>query len=91
MVHANGFGVSLITEARLKRIAAMSKGSYVWRLPPNYPLPFGLVLVPDPDSVRTPGDRPDHYFLCPVSDMTLGKYLGLLSELAVKLEKVRKL
>jgi len=51
----------------------------------------GLALNADPTSIRQPGDVPDHYFLCPQSDMPLSEYVALLSKLALKLERVRKL
>jgi len=70
MVLANGKGVSLITETRLKRIAKVATG-YVWKLPANLPIPPGLALNPGMGSILKPGGLPEHYFLCPVSDMTL--------------------
>jgi hypothetical protein len=91
MVVANGKGISLITEARLRRIEKVATG-YVWKLPANLPMPpAGLALNPDMDSILKPGGLPEHYFLCPISDMTLSEYVGLLSKLALKLERTRKL
>ena len=90
MVVANGKGISLITEARLKRIEKVATG-YVWKLPANLPMPSGLALNPDMASILNPGGLPDHYFLCSISDMTLSEYTGLLSKLALKLERTRKL
>jgi hypothetical protein len=87
MVRADGFDVSLITEERLKK---QRPGSYAWKLPANFSLPNGLALIPD-TRFLTPGKNPDHYFLCPQSDMTLGEYMALLSKLALALERVRKL
>jgi hypothetical protein len=86
-IRANGFGVSLITEERLKK---QRPGSYVWKLQANFPMPHGLGLNPD-TRFHTPGQKPDHYFLCPQSDMTLGEYTARLSKLALTLERVRKL
>lgn len=90
MVCANGKGISLISETRLKRIERVATG-YVWKLPANFPMPPGLALNPDMDSVPKRGGLPEHYFLCPVSDMTLSEYTGLLSKLAHGLERMRKL
>jgi hypothetical protein len=88
MVRANGFGVSLITEERLKK---QRPGSYAWKLPANFPMPHGLGLNPDTRFLKPGQKPPDHYFLCPISDMTLGEYTALLSKLALSLERVRKL
>lgn len=90
MVVANGKGVSLITEERLKRIERTASG-YVWRLPANSSLPSRLALNPDIDSIRSLGGKPEHYLLCPVSDMNLEEYLRLLSSLENGLERIRKL
>jgi len=87
MVRANGFGISLITEERLNK---QRPGSYGWKLPANFRIPHGLGLNPDNRFVKQ-GQKPDHYFLCPVSDMTLGEYTALLYKLAPILERVRKL
>ena len=89
MVTANGFGISLITEERLKRTASHLTG-YVWKLPANMPMPPGLALSADRRTLK-PGEIPDHYFLCPVSDMPLSEYVALLSKLALKLKRTRKL
>ncbi len=89
MVRADGFGISLVTEQRLQRMN--TRGSYLWKLPANFPLPHELALNPDQTSIRKPGDAPDHYFLCPRFGMTLGEYVALLSKLALQLERVKKL
>ncbi len=66
MVRANGKGVSLITE---KRLSKLPQGSgWAWKLPANVPMPHGLVLYPDLRDIA-PGERPEHYFLCPAPDM----------------------
>ena len=90
MVRANGFGVSIITEARLKKIERRATG-FIWKLPANFPLPPRLAFNPDMKSVDQPGGLPEHYYLCPVSDMTLSEYIGLPSKLALRLERIRKL
>jgi len=89
MVHADGFGISLITEERLKRQASRLTG-YAWKLPANFPMPTSLALNADRRTLK-PGETPDHYFLCPISDMPLSEYVALLSKLALKLERIRKL
>jgi hypothetical protein len=89
MVRANGFGISLGTEQRIARMNWHN--SWLWKIPANFPMPAGLALNPDPTSIRRAGDAPDHYFLCPQSDMPLSEYVALLSHLALKLERVRKL
>lgn len=90
MVRANGKGISLATEQRLKRIEKFASG-YVWKISAHFPMPQGLALNGDPDSIQKPGDAPDHYLLCPTSDMTLSEYVALLSKLALHLERIRKL
>jgi hypothetical protein len=89
MVRADGFGISLATEQRIKR--TNPRGSYLWKIPANFPMPRGLALNPDRNSISKPGDAADHYFLCPQYDMMLSEYVALLSKLALHLERVRKL
>jgi hypothetical protein len=89
MVRADGVGISLGTEARIERMNW--RNAWLWKLPANFPMPPGLALNADPTSIRHTGDTPDHYFLCPQSDMPLSEYVALLSKLALKLERVRKL
>lgn len=60
MVTANGFGISLITEERLKRTASHLTG-YAWKLPANLPMPPGLALNADRRTTK-PEETPDHYF-----------------------------
>jgi hypothetical protein len=64
MVVANGEGISLIAEARVRRIEKVATG-YVWNLPANPPMPSGLALNPGIACVSKPGGSPEHYFLCP--------------------------
>jgi len=90
MVRSNGQGISLITEERLQRERVRHAGSHLWKLPANFPMPPGLALMPDTQDLR-PGQIPDHYLLCPQSDMPLSEYVALLSKLALKLERVQKL
>lgn len=83
MVIANGKGISLVNEKRLKETGMSGT---VWKVPAKTPMPLGLGLNPDSDP-RKGG----HYFICPVGDMTLSRYLSLLNELALHCEKVGKL
>jgi hypothetical protein len=75
-VRANGKGISLLTE-----LEAARKPGWLWRIPKSTALPPGLALNPD---------RPGHFALCPVSDMTVDRYRALLSELARHCLRVRK-
>jgi len=90
MVAANGKGVSLVTEARLIRERNRGVSGYIWKLPARFPIPLGLGLHPDQRS-EEPNEQPDHYLLCPVSDIPLDVYVSLLSKLALKLERIRKI
>lgn len=92
MVVPNGKGISLVTEERLTVLQKrnLQKGSWVWKLPASFPMPSGLALHPDTERLR-PGQPPEHYFLCPQSDMPLSEYVGLLSKLALRFERTRKL
>ncbi len=44
-------------------------------------MPVGLKLI---------NDRPGHYAVCPISNMALDEFIGLLSKLALKCQKVFK-
>ncbi len=90
MVRANGKGISLATEQRLKRIERTASG-YVWRLPANLFMPQGLVLKGDLSSINKPGGVPDHYLLCPAYDMIMSEYITMLYKLAAQLQRLRKL
>jgi len=83
MVRATGLGVSLST---LEYLQSLGMTGWVWKVPTSAALPTGLALRPDPNP-RKQG----HYFLCPASDMTMDKYKSLLSELALRCERTRKL
>ena len=77
MVKANGKGISLLTESRL----ATFTGGWLWKLPKGTAMPSGLILN---------HDQADHYSLCPKSDMTMDGYRALLSGLAIRCERIRK-
>ena len=61
MIRANGKGISLLTERRVFTFV----GGWLWKLAKGTILPAGLVLNQD---------TPDHYTLCPISDMTVDEY-----------------
>lgn len=58
MVRSNGQGISLITEERLKRERARHAGSYLWKIPANFPMPPDFALMRDRKDFR-PGQNPD--------------------------------
>lgn len=75
---ANGKGISLFTKERLEK-ATMS--GWAWKIPKGTQTPFGLKLL---------NDRPGHYSICPITNMPLDEFIGLLSKLALKCQKVFK-
>ncbi|GAB2198643.1 Tse2 family ADP-ribosyltransferase toxin [Sessilibacter sp. MAH4] len=78
VVIANGKGVSLSTKERLEK-TPMS--GWVWKIAKGSQIPTGLKLL---------NDRPGHYGICPISNMPLDEFIGLLSKLALKCSKVFK-
>lgn len=78
VVVANGKGISLSTKARIDT-APMT--GWVWKISRGTPMPSGLRLI---------NDRPGHYSLCPISNMPLDEFKGLLSKLAMKCQKIFK-
>lgn len=78
VVIANGKGISLATE---ERISKSPVSGWVWKISKGTQMPKGLRLI---------NDRPGHYSICPVSNMTLDEFKGLLSKLALKCQKVLK-
>lgn len=75
----------MLDEARLNSIGATG---WVWKVPADTQMPQGLAVTPDPD----PDPRKlGHFLLCPISDMTMDGCRALLSELALNLERIRKL
>ena len=75
---ANGKGVSLSTKERLKSIPV---SGWVWKISKGTVLPVGLKLL---------NDRNGHYSICPVANMPLDEFKGLLSKLAMKCQKMLK-
>lgn len=78
IVISNGKGISLSTKGRLDK-TPMS--GWVWKIPKGTQVPQGLKLI---------NDRPEHYSICPTSNMPLDEFIGLLSKLALKCQKVFK-
>jgi len=78
VVVANGKGVSLFTKARIE---ATPMGGWVWKISRGTPMPLGLKLI---------NDRPGHYSVCPVSNMPLDEFKGLLAKLAMRCQKIFK-
>lgn len=78
VVIANGKGISLSTKSRLDK-TPMS--GWVWKIGRGTQMPVGLKLI---------NDRPGHYAVCPISNMALDEFIGLLSKLALKCQKVFK-
>ena len=76
-VRANGKGISLLTEARANTFT----GAWLWKLPAGTMLPTGLLLN---------HDAPEHYSLCPATDMNLEAYRALLLNVAVNCIRTRK-
>ena len=64
MVVANGKGISLITEARLKRIEKVATG-YVWKLPANLRCRPGWRSIPIWPPFSTPEACPSTTFYAP--------------------------
>ena len=54
---------------------------WVWRFPPNTRPPVGLKMVQD---------KPHHYCISPTQNMPVGKFKGLLEEMALSATRVFK-
>lgn len=78
VVIANGKGVSLFAKDRLDRT---QMSGWVWKISKGVRVPTGLKLL---------NDRPGHYSICPISNMPLDEFIGLLSKLALNCHKVFK-
>lgn len=80
MIISNGKGVSLYNKTGLDLVPL--KG-WVWEISANTKLPFGLKLIKD--------DRPDgHYTICPIRNMPVNEFVGLLESIVVYCKKVFK-
>lgn len=78
VVVANGKGVSLATKDRIDKTPV---SGWVWKIAKGTQMPIGLKLI---------NDRVGHYSICPQSNMPLDEFIGLLSKLAMKCQKVFK-
>ncbi len=83
MVRANGKGISLFNLSELQRRQSSLSG-WIWKIPQRAVPPSGLALCPDP---ATAG----HFFLCPVSAITMDRYRALLSELVMHCERTTRI
>lgn len=72
IVIANGKGISVFDKAGINQ-SPMS--GWVWRFPTNTKPPQGLKLVQD---------KKHHYCIAPTQNMPVGKYKGLLEEMALR-------
>lgn len=80
MIIANGKGISLYNKVGLDLIPL--KG-WVWEISANTNLPFGLRLNKD--------DRPEgHYTICPIKNMPVHEFAGLLESIAINCKKLYK-
>lgn len=75
MVRANNRGVSLYT---LKGVEDVGLTGWAWRIRQGTALPPELKLH---------NDKPEHYMICPISEMPLAKFVGLLQQMVVHCEK----
>ena len=78
MIVANGKGISLFDMTGIK-LGTMS--GWVWKFPPDTPLPPGLHLV---------NDKPHHYCIAPVRNMFVDEFKSLLDKLALEAIKFHK-
>ena len=78
MVVSNGKGISLSTKGRIDKTQMTG---WVWKISRGTQMPVELKLL---------NDRQDHFSICPISNMPLDEFIGLLSKLALKCQKVFK-
>jgi hypothetical protein len=78
IVVANGKGISLSTQERISKSPITG---WVWKISKGTQIPLGLKLI---------NDREGHYSICPLSNMPLDEFKGLLSKLALKCQKIFK-
>jgi len=78
VIKSNGKGISIFDK---EGINESPMTGWVWRFPPNTQPPAGLKLVQD---------KPHHFCIAPTQNMPIGKYVGLLEELALKGLRVYK-
>ncbi|MDH5180484.1 MAG: hypothetical protein OEZ39_08075 [Gammaproteobacteria bacterium] len=78
MIRANGKGVSLYT---LEKVLEKGLTGFAWRFKKNTQVVANLKLV---------NDEPGHYMLCPIKNMPLDEYKGLLENMGVSSAKYIK-
>ncbi|WP_062270592.1 hypothetical protein [Endozoicomonas arenosclerae] len=78
VIIANGKGISVFDA---EGISKSPMSGWVWRFPSGCTPPVGLKMVQD---------KPHHYCIAPTCNMPLGKYVGLLEEMAMKATRVYK-
>ncbi|WP_394205246.1 hypothetical protein [Shewanella waksmanii] len=78
VIKANGKGISVFDKIGINE-SPMS--GWVWRFSPNTQPPQSLKLVQD---------KPHHFCIAPTHNMPVGKYIGLLEELALKGHRIYK-
>lgn len=79
MIRANSLGISVYTEARVKKSGL---SGWAWKVKKDVALPPLLKLWSDEDG---------HALICPTQNMPLSKYVSLLEELVVNSQKEFKL
>ena len=72
---ANNKGISVWDEAHVRQ---GSVSGWAWKITKSTVLPAGLKLH---------NDIPGHYVICPVNQIPLDEYKGLLAKLAVRCQK----
>jgi len=78
IIVANGKGVSLYNQNGLEKSAL---SGWVWEIKQGSHIPFGLTLR---------AGKGGHYLLCPMQNMPLSSYAGLLEKMALTCHKVYK-
>lgn len=78
MIVANGKGVSLYT---MEKVLEKGLTGFAWKFNKNTQVVPNLKLV---------NDEPGHYMLCPIKNMPLDEYKGLLEKMGVSCAKYIK-
>jgi hypothetical protein len=78
VIIADDKGISLYNKAGIEKAPLTG---WIYEIRANTPFPSGLKLVPD-------SNLEGHYFVCPMHNMPLKAYVGLLEQMAFHCEKV---
>lgn len=78
VIIANGKGISVFDREGINKSPMTG---WVWRFPPNTRPSVGLKMVQD---------KPHHYCISPTQNMPVGKFKGLLEEMALSATRVFK-